>query len=103
MDNKIETRYCFPEVFQAGAGDNYIVYAFMNDGSVRKTDIKPFIEKGGVFEPLKDKKLFKSALTVIGYTIAWDIEGNRDEQNCIDIDPFYAFESPVVTDIPEIG
>lgn len=101
MDNKIDTKYFFPEVFQAVAGKNYIVYAFLNDGSIRKTDIKPFIEKGGVFEPLKDKEVFRSALTVIGYTVAWDINGNRNEYDCIDIDPFYVFQSPVVKDITE--
>ncbi len=63
--------------------------------------MKPLIEKGGVFEVLKDKNIFRETLTVIGYTAAWDLEGNRDESKCIDIDPFELFNSPVVPDIPE--
>jgi len=73
----------------------------MNDGAVREFDMKPLIEKGGVFEVLKDKNIFRQTLTVIGYTAAWDLEGNRDESKCIDIDPFELFNSPVVPDIPE--
>ncbi len=33
--------------------------------------------------------------------VAWDINGNRNEYECIDIDPFYVFQSPVVKDITE--
>ncbi|MCD7856137.1 MAG: DUF2442 domain-containing protein [Clostridiales bacterium] len=100
MVNKLDSSLFYPEVYQAVAGEDYTVYAYVNDGSMRKVDISPFIEKGGVFEPLRDKALFKSALTVIGYTIAWDLEGNRDEYKCIDIDPFYVYNSPIVDDIP---
>ena len=25
-------------------------------------------------------------------TLAWDVSGNRDESNCIDIDPFSLYE-----------
>lgn len=103
MNNNLDSRYFFPEIFQAVAGENYIVYAYVNDGSIRKVDIKPFFTGDcGVFEPLKDKDTFKNTLTVIGNTIAWDLEGNRDEYKCIDIDPFLVIESPIVADIPEM-
>ena len=45
--------------------------------------------------------IFEKALTVIGSTVAWDLEGNRDEYNSIDIAPFYVFESSIVLDIPK--
>lgn len=45
----------FPAVVQALAGDNFTVYAYMRDGTVRLYDMKPMIEKGGVFEPLRDE------------------------------------------------
>ena len=101
MNSSLDSRYFFPEVFQAVAGEDYTVYAYMNDGAIRKVDIKPFFENGGVFEPLKDKTTFKEKLTVIGNTVAWDLTGNRDEYNCIDIDPFLVFESPIVPEVPE--
>ena len=72
MNSGLDSRYFFPEVFQAMAGENYTVYAYLNDGSIRKVDIAPFLEAG-----------------------------NRDEYKCIDIDPFFVFESPIVSDFPE--
>ena len=63
------------------------VYAYMNDGSVRKFDVKPLIKKGGVFKKIEDKEIFKNTLTVLNGTVAWDIAGNRNIYKCIDIDP----------------
>lgn len=102
MNYNLDSKYFYPEIFQAVAGENYTVYAYLNDGSIRKVDIKPFlIGDCGVFEPLKDKDIFKKTITVIGNTIAWDLIGDRNEYKCIDIDPFVVFESPIVIDIPE--
>ena len=39
-NNKLDQRF-YPEVYQAVAGNNYTVYAYLNDGSVRKFDIDP--------------------------------------------------------------
>lgn len=102
MQKNLDMAHFFPEVFQAVPGENFTVYAYMNDGAVRLFDAKPFIDKGGIFEPLRDKKTFNQTLTVIGNTIAWDLEGNRDEYKCIDIDPFDIYESPIVADVPEM-
>lgn len=103
MNNGLDTKYFFPEIFQAVAGEDYIVYAYVNDGAIRRVDIKPFLTgDSGVFEPLKDKNTFKNTLTVIGNTIAWDLTGDRDEYKCIDIDPFLVFDSPIVADIPKL-
>ncbi|MCD7752181.1 MAG: DUF2442 domain-containing protein [Lachnospiraceae bacterium] len=100
-DRKLDFTLFFPEVYQAVAGKDYMVYAYMNDGAMRALDMKPLIESGGVYEPLKDPELFKTKLTVIGYTVAWDLNGTRDEYRCIDVDPFVVFNSPVVDDIPD--
>ena len=86
----------FPEVYQAVPGDNYIVYAYMNDGSMRAYDVKPLINKGGVFKVLRDVKVFCETLTVLNNTIAWDLSGKRDECDCIDVDPFEVYSSPIV-------
>ena len=97
MNKDLDFKYFFPEVFQAVAGEDYTVYAYVNDGSIRKVDIKPYLAgECGIFEPLKDKNTFRNSLTVIGNTIAWDLEGDRDEYKCIDIDPFAVFYSPVL-------
>ena len=100
MTQNLDFKRFFPEVYQAVAGEDYTVYAYMNDGAVRRFDMKPLIEKGGVFQCLGDETLFREKLTVIGYTVAWDIAGNRDEEQCLDLDPFAIQASPVVDDFP---
>jgi hypothetical protein len=102
MENsKLNFKYFYPEVFQAVAGKNFVVYAYMNDGNIRMLDMKPIIKNGGVFAALKDEKIFREKLTVLNNSVAWDMGGNRDKYNCIDIDPFDLFNCPVVLDIPE--
>ena len=88
----------FPVVLQAFAGENYIVYAYMLDGTVRKLDMKPLIQSGGIFERLKDQTFFKNALTVMNDTVAWDLSGRYDPSDCIDIDPFTVAECEIVAD-----
>ncbi len=100
-NSKLDFTRFFPEVYQAVAGENYIVYAYMNDGGVRAYDMKPALEKGGVFEPLRDETIFKTKLTVLNNTVAWDLSGKRDKSDCVDIDPFEVFDSPMVDDFPE--
>ena len=88
----------FPEVLQVVPGDNYTVYAYFNDGTVRCYDASELVMGTGVFAQLRDRKVFVDALTVMNGTVAWDIAGNRDATKCIDIDPFVLYESPVVKD-----
>lgn len=89
-----------PRVVQAVAGDDYTVYAYFSDGSVRRADIKPLIEKGGVFSCLLDKDLFIDRLTVMNGAVAWDVAGNRDETACIDLDPWNMYEKSELVDDP---
>lgn len=92
----------FPKVVQAVAGENRTVYAYMNDGSIRLIDMKPMIEQGGIFEQLKQDTFFEQRLTVLNDTVAWDLTGEHDPAQCIDIDPFTIAECPVVDDPLEI-
>ena len=95
---KLDTRHFWPKVVQVLPTDNFEVYAYLNDGSVRLYDVKPLLKKNSVFESLMDIQIFKKTLTVMNDTIAWDISGNRDTYKCIDIDPFTIFEQTPVTD-----
>ncbi|GHV95446.1 hypothetical protein AGMMS50293_17660 [Spirochaetia bacterium] len=96
--NKLDTKYFWPKVIQVLPTDNFEVYAYFNDGSIRLYDTKPLLKKSTVFEPLMDIRIFKDKLTVINDTIAWDMGGNRNPRKCIDIDPFTVFEQPAVAD-----
>lgn len=40
---------------QAVPGDDFTVYAYFSDGTVRLAEIKPLIAKGGVFAQLASK------------------------------------------------
>ena len=88
-----------PTVVQAVPGNDFTVYAYVSDGTVRLANIGPLIARGGVFAPLADEDVFRSRLTVLNDAVAWDLEGNRDETTCIDLDPVKMYrESPVVDD-----
>jgi len=95
---KLDLKHFYPQVVQALPTDNFEVYAYLNDGSIRFYDVKPLLKKNTVFEPLMDIQTFKEKLTVINDTIAWDMGGNRDPCKCIDIDPFSIYEKTPVTD-----
>lgn len=92
MDNFI------PEVLQAVPGEGYSIFVYFNDGTVRKYDASRLVTQPGVFRKLQDMDTFRSCMTVLNGTVAWDLEGNCDETRCIDIDPFTVYDSPVVKD-----
>ncbi|MCL2833351.1 MAG: DUF2442 domain-containing protein [Treponema sp.] len=95
---ELDSRFFSPQVLQVLPTDNFEVYAYMNDGSVRLFDVKPLLKKNTIFETLMDIEIFKEKCTVINETIAWDMGGNRDPYKCIDIDPFTIFEQTPVAD-----
>ena len=90
----------FPEVVQAIAGDDYTVYAYFTDGTVRLYDAKPLINRGGTFAQLADQAFFSNRLTVMNGTVAWDVAGNWDATKCIDVDPLTVYESAAITRDP---
>jgi hypothetical protein len=98
METKLDMRHFFPKVLQVIPDDDYRVYAYLNDGSVRLFDVKPLIRPDTAFAPLADLQFFKEKLRVINDTVAWDIGGNRDPYRCLDIDPFEVFGQPKTAD-----
>lgn len=84
----------FPKVVQVIPMDNYSVYVYFEDGKIVCYDMTQMIEKE-VFRPLKDITVFKETCTVMNDTLAWDIRGNRDNMNCLDIDPYTLYELPL--------
>ena len=94
----LDNRYFFPIVLQAVPAEDYKVYVYFNDGSIRCKDVKPLIKSGTVFSPLLDKEVFFSKITVMNDTVAWDLDGDRDEGNCIDLDVEMLYGCPEVPD-----
>lgn len=72
-----------PSVVQAYANPDYTIVVHFDDGKVVRRDIKHLLDKGGVFEALKDKDFFLKRLTVLHGTVAWSTD--FDEQNCLDL------------------
>ena len=79
--------YCyFPDVVPVVPFEDYTVDVYFDDGKIVRYDVTPFLEEG-IFRKLKDLQVFINACTILNGTLAWDIAGNRNEQECIDIDP----------------
>ena len=89
-----------PKVTQAVAGENYAVYTYFHDGTVRLFNARPLLEQGGVFLPLRDIDIFRKCLTVINDAVAWDMDGTRDPRTCIDLDPCKIYETCPIVDDP---
>ena len=89
-----------PKVLQAVAGEDFTIYLYFSDGSVRLYDAKPLLQQGGVFEPMRDPDYFRDRLTVLNDTAAWDVSGDMDPCNCIDLDPIELDETCPVVDDP---
>ena len=89
-----------PDIVQVVPHDNYTVSVFFCDGKMVIYDAKPKLDQG-VFQRLKDLLFFKNSCTILNDTLAWDLTGNRDPANCIDIDPdtLYALEAADETDV----
>lgn len=87
------------ELIQVIPTKEYQVYLYYSDGTVRKYDACPIIQKGGIFEKLQDIDVFLNTCTIMNDTLAWDIGGGFDELNCIDICPDTLLNAPIVKDV----
>lgn len=74
-------------VIQVKPTDDFKVYVYFDDGRIKLYDAKPLVEGGGVFKSISNIETFVDTCTVMNGTLAWDVNGNFDEYNCIDIDP----------------
>ena len=85
----------FHNIVQVVPCEDYKVYVYFEDGKIVYYDMLPMIEKE-VFQPLKNLDVFMNACTVMNDTLAWDIQGNRDNTACLDIDPDTLYSLPYV-------
>jgi hypothetical protein len=73
-------------VIQVKPTIDFKVYVYFNDGKIKLYDMNPLLGNG-VFKQISEIGIFIEKCTVINHTLAWDIGGNFDETNCLDIDP----------------
>ena len=86
-------------ILQVYPTKNYTIYLYFNDGKVKLCNIKPFLEKG-VFKKLQDFDFYLNRCTVINHTLAWDVIGNYDPYNCIDLDPEVLYQESIEVNDP---
>lgn len=85
----------FPEVVQVVPHEDFTVSVYFSDGKIVCYDAVPKLEQG-LFTKLKDIEIFMETCMILNDTLAWDIAGNRDESQCIDIDPDTLYQLPAV-------
>ena len=84
----------FHEVIQVIPQNDFTVYVYFVDDSIKLFDMKPFIGKG-VFRKISRSEVFRSTCTVMNHTLAWDVAGGFNTYKCIDMDPVVVYESGV--------
>ncbi len=89
-----------PEVLQVIPDNNYRVYLYFDDGSIKLYDASNLVTQG-LFTPLQNINTFKNCCTVLNGTLAWDLEGNYDEEKCLDVDPFVLYHNCAEVDEPK--
>jgi hypothetical protein len=75
-----------PSVIQVKPTYDFKVYVYFSDGKIKLFDVSPYINNG-VFKKISDINEFVEKCTVLNHTLAWDVAGNFNEYECIDIDP----------------
>lgn len=85
----------FPVVVQVIPIDDFHVQVFFDDGKIVEYDITDKLDSE-IFQPLQDARIFMDTCTVMNDTLAWDLAGNRNSADCIDIDPFTLYELPSI-------
>ena len=74
------------DVIQVLPQKDFTVFVYFSDGIIKKYDASPLLGKG-VFSKISNIDDFQNKCTVLNNTLAWDLSGNYDPYNCIDIDP----------------
>ena len=86
-----------PRIFQVEPNPDFTVNVFFDDGTVKIYDANPLIEKGGIYTLLGDLNFFINRCVIMNNTLAWDVPGNWDSTECIDICPDLIYEQSTIT------
>lgn len=82
------------QVVQVIPRNDYHVYIYFSDGRIKLYNVKPLLKKG-VFKKISLPDVFINCCTVLNNTLAWDLSGNYDPYNCIDLDPEVLYQESV--------
>ena len=82
------------QVLQVMPAENYRIYIYFSDGRVKLYDASHLVGKG-VFKRLEERDFYFNRCTVLNGTLAWDVSGNFNPYECIDLDPDMLYNESV--------
>ncbi len=91
-----------PKLFQVYPTDEYSVYLYYDNGEIRIYDCKWILHERGIFTQIHSIESFKKLCTIMNDTLAWDISGERDLTNCIDICPDTVYQESIKAKIDPV-
>ena len=91
-----------PDIVQVVPHSDYTVSVYFVDGKIVLYDVKPKLDRG-VFKALQNQDIFMNQCKIMNDTLAWDISGENDPTNCIDIDPETLYKLPHTEELETAG
>ncbi len=91
-----------PAIVQVVPHDDHTVSVYFCDGKIVLYDVNPKLEDG-VFRELKDINVFIDSCKIMNDTLAWDVSGNNNPSDCIDIDPDYLYSLDYAEEIIKVS
>ena len=79
---------------------DYCIISHFADGKITRFNMKCYIDNtvNTVFNPLKDKEVFKNTLTILNNNVVWDLSGEGIETDC-KIDSWTLYVAKDVTEL----
>jgi hypothetical protein len=73
-------------VIQVKPTADFKIYVYFDDGKIKLYDAALLVNQG-IFKKISPPNVFMETCTVMHGTVAWDIGGNFNEYECLDLDP----------------
>ncbi|MCL1877413.1 MAG: DUF2442 domain-containing protein [Defluviitaleaceae bacterium] len=89
----------WPAVLQVIPTEDYKVYIYFDDGTIRLYDATGLLRQG-VFQCLAEENRFMETCTVINNTLAWTPDKSYSEKTCLDLDPLNLYNNCPIVDEP---
>ncbi len=89
--------YYIPSVVRVAPKENFHVEVLFDNGRLVDFDAGSLLEDEE-YAPLKEISVFQNTCKVLGGTLAWDLTGAGDPDNCLDVDPFMLYECPALNE-----
>lgn len=76
--------------------DNHKLYIYTNDRKLRHIDLKELGKKFKKYKPLQKLKKLHKKMIIHNNTLAWDLVGERNEKDFLQLDHKIWLSAPVV-------